>query len=105
MTVVRVAFVLKMPINEVVARVPQWELDLWASVFQIYGPLDWTRDDLRFASLVRTQITDRVDIEDLTVFPDPARILAKERARQSMEKADVLAMFGVRTQYEESKDV
>lgn len=94
-TLVRVAFILKMPINEVVARVPQWELDLWRAVFQVYGALDWTRDDLRAASIVRTQIAERVDIEDLTVYPDPARILEKARARENMSKADVLAMFGV----------
>ncbi len=69
-------------------------------MFQIYGPLDWTHDDLRVASLVRTQITERVDVEDLTIFPDPARVLAKERARLSMEKADVLAMFGVKSSEE-----
>lgn len=83
-----------MPISEVV-RLPQWELDLWRSVFDVYGPLDWTRDDLRFASLVRTQVTRDVSLEDLTVYPDPRRLMEKERRRQEMTKEDVLAQFGV----------
>lgn len=83
-----------MPISEVV-QLPQWELDLWRSVFDVYGPLDWTRDDLRFASLVRTQVTGDVSLEDLTVYPDPRRLMEKERRRQEMSKEDVLAQFGV----------
>lgn len=92
---VRVAFLLRRPISEIV-RLPKWERDLWRSVFDVFGPLDWRRDDLRFAQLVALQITERKSLEDLTIYPDPARLMERERARESMSKADVLAMFGVR---------
>lgn len=92
---VRVAFLLRRPICEVV-RLPKWERDFWRVVFDVYGPLDWRRDDLRFAQLVALQIAERKPLEDLTIYPDPARLLEKERARQEMSKDDVLALFGVR---------
>jgi hypothetical protein len=95
LTIVKIAFILKKSIREV-AAFPLWERDLWRAIFEIYGPLDWQRDDLRTAQLISLQLTERRDLEDLTVYPNPARVLEKERARQAMSKEDALALFGVK---------
>lgn len=89
---IRLAYTLRKTITEVLA-LPMWELELWKSAFLIYGPLDWRREDLLFASLAQMQSTGTHPLSDFVLFQDPLERIRKEEEAEKPE--NILARFGV----------
>lgn len=50
-------------------RLPSWEIRGWKSAFDVWGPLDWRRDDWRDALNAAAAIG--CDVEKCVVFPEP----------------------------------
>lgn len=69
------AFALKKSVQEILA-LPVWEREIWRSVFDLFGPLDWKRDDYHAARACQFQSTGSLPLERYLLFPDPT--LARE---------------------------
>lgn len=85
----RLAYVLKRPVSEIL-RLPYWEIQSWRYFFDLFGPLDWRRDDLMDARQTYLQTADHVSsLRDFVLFPEPEII--KELTEDEMtEKLDFL---------------
>ena len=83
----RLAWTLKKSIQEILA-LPRWELDLWRYAFDIFGPLDWRRDDFRHASVLQMLSAGGKPLADFLLFKDPADI-------QERDTDAIMARFGV----------
>jgi len=66
----RLAYTLKQPLHEVF-KWSQIERDMWGDFFDLYGPLDWRRQDLLNAQLCAYQSTESKPIKDFTLFAEP----------------------------------
>lgn len=68
----RLAFTLRRSLAEIQAM-PVWERAAWRSLFDVVGPLDWTRADWLDARALCAQTTGRSEPEDLLMFrlPEP----------------------------------
>lgn len=64
------AFALKKSVQEILA-LPAWEREIWRSVFDLFGPLDWKRDDYLAARACQFQSTGSLPLKDFVLFPDP----------------------------------
>ncbi len=54
----------------------------------VYGPLDWKRNDLLFASVNQYQTAEKIPLKEFILFRDPT---AKEPKQTEL---DVLRAFG-----------
>lgn len=66
----RLAFALKKSVQEVLA-LPAWEREIWKSAFDLFGPLDWKRDDYWNARLCQFLSTGSTALDGFLLFPDP----------------------------------
>lgn len=48
---------------------PKWERVAWKAAFDVWGPLDWRREDLRDARQFALQTGDK--IEDCVLYSEP----------------------------------
>lgn len=67
----RLAYTLKKSIAEILT-LPRWELESWRFLFDIYGPLDWKRDDLFDARATALQSVEKKPLKDYLLFGDPS---------------------------------
>lgn len=68
-------------------------------MFDVYGPLDWKRDDLRDARQAGLQSIEKKPLKDFILFGDPSYKEDPDEARREREK-NILAAFG----FNEGKD-
>lgn len=94
----RLAYTLKKSIAEILTF-PRWELESWRFLFDVYGPLDWKRDDIRDARQAGLQSIEPKPLKDFILFPDPSFEETEEEARARRAKK-VLEEFG----YEPEKE-
>lgn len=78
---------MKKSVVEILA-LPEWERRIWRDVFDIYGPLDWKRNDFLFAHVNQFQTPERIPLKEFILFRDPT---AQEPKRT---EDDVLREFG-----------
>lgn len=88
---VRLAWTLKKSIREVL-EFPRWELDLWRYAFDIFGALDWRRDDFRHASTLQMLSAGGKPLADFLLFKDPTDLL---REQETDDTESIMARFGV----------
>ena len=87
----RLAFTLKKSVAEILT-LPRWEIESWRLLFDVYGPLDWKRDDFRDARQTAYQSIEKKTYGDFLLFGDPS---FKERPKTREEREqDVLQQFG-----------
>ena len=84
------AFALKKSLTEILS-LPEWEIVLWKSVFDLYGPLDWQRNDLLIARINQFQAAEPSPLRDFVLFEDP-----KDRKSGKNTEDDILKAFGYR---------
>ena len=68
---------------------PEWERRIWRDVFDLYGPLDWKRDDMLIARVNQYQAAERAPLKDFILFTDPT-----ERETGEQTEEDLLKAFG-----------
>ena len=88
----RLAFTLKKTIAELLG-LPRWELEAWRFLFDVYGPLDWKRDDIRDARQTGIQDVEKKPLKDYLLFGDPSFKEDEEEARARREES-LLAASG-----------
>lgn len=87
----RLAYTLKKSVAEILT-LPRWEIESWRLLFDVYGPLDWKRDDVRDARQTALQSVEKLPIKDFLLFSDPS---FKERPKTREEREQsVLQQFG-----------
>lgn len=75
---------LRRPISEILAW-PAADILAWKSVFDVFGPLDWQRDDWACAHQLAGQFGKKGDLyRDFLVFPPPD--LPKTETEESVEE-------------------
>lgn len=79
---------LKKSLSEVMT-IPYWERLAWRDFFDVYGPLDWRRDDYRAAAALQAAVAGK-DLRDFVLFPEPENVQKKKE--QTVD--DVLRAFG-----------
>ena len=82
----RLAWTLKKSVQEVLA-LPDWERIGWRMIFDVFGPLDWRRDDVLNAKIVQTQYEGGKPLRDFLAFGDPSY------KRKEQTEEDVFKMF------------
>ena len=72
-----------------VLALPDWEIEGWKSVFEVFGPLDWERQDLENARLYATQIVSEKGkrVDDFLLFTPLTK-------RNTLTEDDVLKALG-----------
>lgn len=71
-----------------ILALPEWERKTWRDVFDVYGPLDWKRNDFLFASVNQYQTAGDIMLKKFILFRDPT---AKE---PKQTETDFLKSFG-----------
>lgn len=87
---------MKKTIAEIEA-LPIWELDLWRTAFEVYGPLDWRRLDLFEARSVQMQLTKPMKLKECVLFPAPEDMQEQElnaKDKNDLTEEELLALFG-----------
>lgn len=87
---------MKKTITEIEA-LPIWELDLWRTAFEVYGPLDWRRLDLFEARSVQMQLTKPMKLKECVLFPAPEDMHEQElnaKDKNDLTEEELLALFG-----------
>lgn len=76
----RLAYVLKITLEQAL-QLPRWEVEAWRALFDVYGPIDWKRNDYNFAAWQRFNSVEERPLRDFMTFVDPSikRDLAQER--------------------------
>ena len=82
------AYALRKSVVEILA-LPEWERKIWRDVFDVYGPLDWKRDDLLYARVNQYQAATSAPLRDFVLFRDPT-----EKGKEKQTEDDVLKAFG-----------
>ena len=76
-----------------VLSLPRWEIEAWRALFDVYGPLDWKRDDLLTASILRQNSVEKLPLRDFILFNDPSIKIDPEKERAA-RAANLLSAFG-----------
>ena len=77
-----------------VLSLPRWEIEAWRALFDVYGPLDWKRDDLRIARVNQYQCSDPDSLlKEFLLFRDPTFMPTEAEERNRREEA-LLEKFG-----------
>jgi len=83
---------LRKSLQEIEA-LPVWEVELWKTAFEVFGPLDWRRLDLLDARQTQLQLAKPLKLKECVLFPTPEDIEPKAQADPGSEQ-ELLAMFG-----------
>lgn len=80
---------LRRPIEEIF-DLPSWEIVAWREVFELVGPLDWTRGDWLDARSVRMNAAGDNDTEGCLFYrlPEPIRTEREEIERRKNQLND-----------------
>ena len=89
MMVYRLAYLFRVPVHRILREWPTWEILSWRQFFELVGPLDWRREDLRDA---RRHVFKYGELGDLvtdgTLFTEPEIPLTeREQIERDLEKA------------------
>jgi len=87
-----IAYVLRVRVSEVMSW-PLWEVLAWQSLFDVVGPLDWTREDMRDArrhAFKYGRVGDTIDSGRL-FQPAQKRKTEREEYIENLENAIVTA--------------
>lgn len=85
----RLAWTLKKSVQEIL-DLPQWERDAWRYVFDLFGPLDWKREDLLFARVNQYQAIGGEPLKNFILFRDPSE------QEPEQDEEDLLKALGYR---------
>lgn len=61
-------------------------------LFDVFGPLDWRREDLRDARRIAFESTEKKALGDFVLFPEPGTTTGKTSGVATTEE-EVLALF------------
>ena len=64
---------------------PLWERKTWKSLFELFGPLDWKRQDFLIARVNQHQSIEKRPLDDFLLFRDPTEIM-EDREEQILAK-------------------
>lgn len=77
----RLAYTLKKSVSEVLL-LPEWERETWRFLFDLYGPMDWKREDLRTARVNQFQAVGGKPLKEFVLFPDPSERVEKDKEEE-----------------------
>lgn len=89
----RLAYTLKITLAQALT-LPLWEVEAWRAFFDVYGPLDFKRNDLLFARLNQFNCADKdARLRDFVLFPDPS-VKIDPAAERNAREENLLRAFG-----------
>lgn len=96
----RLAFTLKKTVAEIL-EIPRWELESWRFLFDLYGPLDWKRQDFLAARSYQFASVSDDPLKEFLLFRDPSYKEPTPEESRARREEKLLKAFGVQPKKEE----